>query len=413
MAYQTRAIIVNRRVATISYFGVLSLLIIALRPRSKFAARHANVAAGLHLIRFGWAALTLIVWSLSANDLLTRPVDRIAVDLSMLMIAGIPWPAGIDIHLALALSLPLGFTWMLGLVGAVLAATGRTADLERCFHSDWSGDMQYPEDEFSRAGRSSSKYRPEDRSRLKELTEQRLDRMWQASQVAVLEHRRAERLEEVRADQDAVLSRIANLNRMLALGEISLTRFNAVYAELIDYLDVLRLEASNLELRRADARSLKAHGPRPPTIDSVPETRVETLAIVDPSGLPLVTHGHFSLDESMITGMVSVFESLSEEMFGSAVHKTQLADGQVIHFVRGQSTIAYAIFEDEPAVEQILRLREYHQNFEMINAEVLRVLPIDVAHVRDLASPFEFVPREDEVPPPPPKPLPIRQFRVK
>jgi hypothetical protein len=40
-------------------------------------------------------------------------------------------------------------------------------------------------------------------------------------------------------------------------------------------------------------------------------------------------------------------------------------------------------------------------------------LPIDVAHVRDLASPFEFVPREDEAPPPPPKPLPIRQFRVK
>jgi len=413
MAYQTRAIIVNRRVATISYIGGLSLLIIALRPRSKYAARHANVAAGLHLIRFGWAALTLIVWGMSANDLAARSLDRIAVDLSMLLIAGIPWPAGIDIHLALALSLPLGFTWVLALAGAVLAATGRTVDLENCFHSDWSGEMQYPDDEFSRASRSSGKSRAEDRSRLKELTEQRLDRMWQASQVAALEHRRVERLEEVRADQDAVLSRIANLNRMLALGEISLSRFNTVYSELIDYLDVLRLEAGNLELRRADARSLNEQGLRPPTIDSIPETRVETLAIVDPSGLPLVTHGHFSLDESMITGMVSVFESLSEEMFGSAVHKTQLADGQVIHFVRGQATVAYAIFEDEPAVEQILRLREYHQNFEMLNADVLRVLPIDVAQLRDLASPFDFVPRATKAPPPPPKPLPIRQFRVK
>lgn len=412
MAYQTRAIIVNRRVATISYIGGLSLLIIALRPRSKYAARHANMASGLHLIRFGWAALTLIVWGLSANDLLARPIDRIALDLGMLLIAGIPWPSGIDIHLALALSLPLGFTWVLGLIGAVLAATGRTADLENCFHSDWSGEIQYPGDDFSRSSRSGSKNRPEDRSRLKELTEQRIDRIWQASQVAALEHRRAERLEEVRADQEAVLSRISNLNRLLALGEISLTRFNTVYSELIDYLDVLRLEAGNLELRRADSRSLNDHGPRPPTIDSVPETRVETLAIVDPSGLPLVTHGHFSLDESMITGMVSVFESLSEEMFGSAVHKTQLADGQVIHFVRGQATIAYAIFEDEPAVEQILRLREYHQSFEMLNAEVLRILPIDVAHLRDLASPFDFVPREAETLPPP-KPLPIRQFRVK
>lgn len=413
MNYQTRSIVVNRRVATISYIGGLSLLIIALRPRSKYVARHANVAAGLHLIRFSWAALTLIVWSLSAYNMLDRPINRVALDLSMLLIVGIPWPSGIDIHLALALSLPLGFTWVLGLTGAVLAATGRTADLERCFHSDWSGEMQYSDDEFSRASRPGSKSRKEDRSRLKELTEQRIDRIWQASQVAALEHRRVERLDEVRADQDAVLSRIANLNRMLALGEISLTRFNTVYAELIDYLDVLRLEAGNLEMRRADARSLNDHGPRPPTIDSVPETRIETLAIVDPSGLPLVTHGHFSLDESMITGMVSVFESLSEEMFGSAVHKTQLADGQVIHFVRGQATIAYAIFEDEPAVEQILRLREYHQNFEMVNAEVLRVLPIDVAHLRDLASPFDFVPRKVDSPPPLVKPLSIRQFRVK
>lgn len=413
MAYQTRSIIVNRRVATISYFGGLSLLITALRPRSKYVARHANVAAGLHLIRFGWATLTLIVWSLSANDLMTRPLDRIALDLGMLMITGIPWPAGIDIRLALAFSLPLGVTWVLALSGAVLAAIGRTVDLENCFHSDWSGDMLYPDEEFSRASRTGGKSRSEDRSRLKELTEQRIDRIWHASQVAALEHRRVERLDEVRADQDAVLSRIANLNRMLALGEISLTRFNSVYSELIDYLDVLRLEAGNLELRRADARSLSDHGPRPPTVDTIPETRVETLAIVDPSGLPLVTHGHFSLDESMITGMVSVFESLSEEMFGSAVHKTQLADGQVIHFVRGQATIAYAIFEDEPAVEQILRLREYHQNFEMLNGEVLSVLPIDVAHLRDLASPFDFVPRAHEAPPPPPKPLPIRQFRVK
>jgi hypothetical protein len=412
MTYQTRAIIVSRRVATISYVGGLSLLIIALRPRSKYAARHANMAAGLHLIRFGWAALTLIVWSMSTNNPAARSIDRIALDLGMLLIAGIPWPNGVDIHLALALSLPLGFTWMLGLIGAVLAATGRTADLEHCFHSDWSGEMQYPDDNFSHTSRTGSTNRPEDRSRLKELTEQRIDRIWQASQVAALEHRRVERLEEVRADQDAVLSRISNLNRMLALGEISLTRFNTIYSELIDYLDVLRLEAGNLELRRADSRSLNDHGPRPPTIDSIPETRVETLAIVDPSGLPLVTHGHFSVDEPMITGMVSAFESLSEEMFGSAVHKTQLADGQVIHFVRGQATIAYAIFEDEPAVEQILRLREYHQNFETLNAEVLRTLPIDAAHLRDLASPFDFVPRQAETLPPP-RPLPIRQFRVK
>jgi len=415
MSYQTRAIVVNRRVATLSYFGGISLLVISLRPRSRYAARHATVAAGLQLIRFAWAALTIMVWGLSTNDLLVHPVDRFALDLCMLLVTGIPWPSGVDIHLALALSLPLGFTWVLSLVGAVLAATGHTVDLDNCFHSDWSGEMQYPEDEFSLAMRHGTKIRSEDRSRVKELTEQRLDRMWQASQVAAMEHRRAERLNGIRADQNAVLSRISNLNRMLSLGEISLTRFNSVYSELIDYLNVLRMETSNLELRRVDVYSLTNQGLRPPTIDFVPETRVLTLAVVDPSGLPILTHGYFSLEESMVTGMVSAFESLSEEMFGSAVHKTQLADGQVIHFVRGEMTIAYAIFEDEPAAEQIFRLREFHENFEALNGDVLRKLPIDVSQLRDVASPFDFVPLEakPDQAPPQPKPYPIRQFRIK
>ncbi|HEX3724202.1 MAG TPA: hypothetical protein VHV31_15550 [Nitrolancea sp.] len=415
MAYQTRAIIVNRRVSTLSYFGGISLLVIALRPRSRYAARHASVAAGLQLIRFAWATLTIVVWSLNTNMVMAHPGSRLGLDLGMLLIAGIPWPVGIDIHLALALSLPLGVTWALGLIGAVLAATGHTVDLESCFHSDWSGDMQYPDDEFTRAPRYSHKNRAEDRSRVKELTEQRLDRIWQASQVAAMEHRRADRLDKIRTDQDAVLSRIANLNRMLSLGEISLTRFNSVYSELIDYLNVLRMETSNLELRRVDVFSLGDQGPRPPTVDHIPETRVLTLAIVDPSGLPILTYGHFSVDESMITGMISVFESLSEEMFGSAVHKTQLADGQVIHFVRGRMTIAYAIFEDEPAAEQIFRLREFHENFESLNEDSLRVLPIDPSRLRDLASPFDFVPSDvqPEVEKPQPKPYPLRQFRVR
>jgi hypothetical protein len=415
MGYQTRAIVVNRRVATLSYFGGISLLVIALRPRSRYAARHATVAAGLQLIRFAWAALTIVVWDLSTNGLLVHPVDRFALDLSVLLVAGIPWPSGVDTHLALALSLPLGVTWVLSLIGAILAATGRTVDLDNCFHSDWSGEMQYPDDGFERAARHGSRNRAEDRSRVRELTDQRLDRMWQASQVAAMEHRRAERLDGIRADQNAVLSRIANLNRMLSLGEISLTRFNTVYSELIDYLNVLRMETSNLELRRVDVYSLTNQGLRPPTIDFVPETRVLTLAVVDPSGLPILTHGYFSLEESMITGMVSVFESLSEEMFGSAVHKTQLADGQVIHFVRGQMTIAYAIFEDEPAAEQILRLREFHEKFESLNEDALLRLPIDPSHLHDLASPFDVVPRDakpDEAPPQP-KPYPIRQFRVR
>ncbi len=414
MSYQTRSIIVNRRIATIAYIGGASLFIVPFRPRSRYAARHVTVAGGLHLIRFIWATLTIVVWTLGSNEQISHRMDRLVFDMCALLIAGIPWPAGVDLRFALALSLPIGCTWLLALIGAFLAATGRTVDLDACFNSDWSGEMEYPHEGYGNGQGANAKHRPEDRSRFKELTEQRLDRMWKASQVAAVERRRSERLEQVRTDQNAVLSRIANLNRMLSLGEISLTRFNSIYAELIEYLDVLRLEMSDLEMRRVDAFDIKQHPMRPPTVDHVPETRVLTLAIVDPSGLPIRTYGDFPLEESMITGMVSAFESLSEEMFGSHVHKTQLADGQVVHFVRGRLTIGYAIFEDEPAAEQIFRLREFLESFEAINAEDLRHLPVDPTRLRDVPTPFDFVPRETGLPEEksPPKPQPIRRINA-
>jgi hypothetical protein len=412
MSYQTRSIVVNRRIATLSYFGGISLMLIPMRLRSRYAARHVTVAGGLQLIRFVWATLTIVVWNLSSNDQVAPHMNRLLVDMCMLLITGIPWPSGIDIRFALALSLPIGCTWILGLVGSYLAATGRTVDLEACFNADWSGEMIYPQEEYGDNQRQNAKHRAEDRSRFKEMTEQRLDRIWQASQLAAVERRRTERLEQVRVDQDAVLSRIANLNRMLSLGEISLTRFNSVYADLIDYLNVLRMELNDLEMRRMDAVDFKDQRPRPPTIDHVPDTRVLTLAIADTSGLPIRTYGEFPVDESLITGMVSAFESLSEEMFGSHVHKTQLADGQVVHFVRGRFTVAYAIFEDEPAPEQIFRLREFHESFEAINEDRLRYLPVDPTRLTDMPTPFDFVPREvapsDEKPPA--KPQPIRQI---
>ena len=398
--------------ATLSYFGGISLLLIPFRPRSRYVARHVTVAGGLQLIRFVWAMLTIIVWSLSTNEQSSNRVHHLLLDMCMLLTTGIPWPSGIDTRLALALSLPIGCTWILGLIGSYLAATGRTVDLEACFGADWSGEMIYPHEDFNDGHRHTNSKRAEDRTRVKEVTEQRLDRIWQASQVAAVERRRTERLEQVRVDQDAVLSRIANLNRMLSLGEISLTRFNAVYADLIDYLNVLRIEMSDLEMRRLDGIDFKDQRPRPPTIDHVPDTRVLTLAIVDTSGLPLRTYGDFPLDESIITGMVTAFESLSEEMFGSQVHKTQLAQGQVVHFVRGKFTVAYAVFEDEPAPEQIFRLREFHESFEMINEDGLRRLPVDPSSLADAATPFDFVPREGTLTEvkPLPKPQPIRQF---
>jgi hypothetical protein len=394
----------TRLLAALAYLGIASGIILGINLRSRFIWRHAVIATGLHVIRVIWCAVALILWTVRGGQ--PHDIGRLSLDLATLFVAGVPWPRGLDQTLALALALPLGFTWILAVVAAVLAATGRSVDLKAMVSADWSDSGFVGFSIFQSqplgalTGNESTRSHVDDRMRARELTEQRLDRMWNASRVAAIERRRSERMEQVRGDLDLILSQLGNLNRMLSLGEISLSRFNVVHTELIDYLKALRAELSDLELRRADLQSLPARSPRPATLDALPEVRVLTLAIVDRGGIPIQTYGYFTLDESIITGMVSAFESLTAEMFGSQVHKTQLADGQVVYFARGQASVTFAIFEDDPAPQQISKLREFVDEFERANTLVLESLPIDSARLQPVEMPFSFAPAASEEPTP-------------
>lgn len=370
----------SQTVSALAYLGAGWAVVLLLATPRRFTVRHAQIAAVIHLARVGVCGLVVAGWLLAHRQ--TTPVaEPLSQHLGALLLAGLPWvsaPRG----LLLALAFPLGVSWIAAAGGALAAASGHTLDLHALLHADWT-------EPAPRAWHRDTAPLVDDRVRARELTEQRLHRMWNASRVAAVERRRVERMDQLRAEQDEVLGRLDNLNQMLSLGELSLNRFNLRQADLIAYLDELRAEMGEIERRTGEvpvAESARRAAP----LGELPEVRALTVAVVDPSGIPLRTYGHFPLDESIITGMVTAFESLSAEMFGSHVHKTQLADGQVVHFARGRSTVAYAVFEDEPAPGQIARLRDFLDAFESLNATELRRLPVDTAHLRDVPLGFEF-----------------------
>lgn len=381
----------SRVTGALVYLGPLCLIVVSLPTRSRFIMRHALIAMTTHLFRFGLSGLLIGLWLYQGGSAHPARAATLAADLGMLLLTGLPWIPGMERELLYLLALPLGMTWIVSLAGVVIAASGHTIDFDALLHADWPDALPEP---VVKGPNPAA-----ERAYARELRERRLERIWDASIAAQTERRRGARIEQVQSDMDAVLRRLDHLNRLLSLGEISLPRFDAMHHDLIAYLDALRAELTGLQTRSSDARAnggLGAPASPPLALTDLPEVHALTLAVLDPGGVPIFTVGHFALDETLITGMVSALDSLSEEMFGSRVHKTQLAEGQVVHFVRGRLTIAFAIFEDEPAPAQIVELREFLDAFEQTNGALLMRGPLDPDQVVALPPPFTFLDREIE-----------------
>ncbi|HET7036152.1 MAG TPA: hypothetical protein VFI42_10770 [Thermomicrobiaceae bacterium] len=378
LAARARPTNADRALAALAYVGPGWAVALLLAPPRRFVLRHSLLATTLHLTRCVACALVVLLWLLAHRDAgpLTAPL---ALQFGSLLVFGVPW-IGLSAQLLLALALPLGGLWLLCLAGALAAASGHTLDLHGLLHGDWSDPLP--------AESNPTTSRWDDPRQARELTEQRLNRIWRASRQAAMERQRVERMRWIRGEQDVVLGQLDNLNHMLSLGELSMTRFNALHSELIAYLTELRQELLELEQRRAERDSTLDPSRRPTALGALPDVRVLSLAVVDASGMPVRTYGYFPLDESIITGMVAAFESLSAEMFGSHVHKTQLSGGQVVHFARGQALVAYAVFEDDPSPSQIAGLRDFLLTFEETNRAALRILPVDPSRLREVPAPF-------------------------
>jgi hypothetical protein len=223
---------------------------------------------------------------------------------------------------------------------------------------------------------------PVEKERLRQLRDQRLEQIRYATTTAASERLRDRRIREAQRELGANLVRLDHLNHLLAIGELSTTRYREMAAEVQEEIGALREELTSLGARIGPHISN-----RPPiqshvaTLGSRLQARTLSLSFIDRSGLPLFTYGHFPLDEALIAGMLSAFNSISNEVFGSPINKTHLAEGQVLYFVHGRWSVLMALFDDEPSPTQIGRLQRSLVAFEETNADELQQNPVEPARL--------------------------------
>lgn len=388
----------GRLLAALSYLGMTGALVPLAQPDNPFVVRHARRGIALHLLRIGMIApvLALVLTDPIAGRS-TETMLGFSRNLSLLVLIGIPGPETLEGGRGLWILWSLIVTWGLQFLGMVLACSGLTADVHAFLHADWPN--------FSGPDRRASGRRRSDREQAEaeerereykesvvQLREGRLARVRAADSVAASERQRSRSLAELQDEFDQANAHRAHLNRLLELGEISERRYTEGTRQYDGQLRELATEIAVLGARRLAVAEPDGRGWRDAATDDVyAHVPLQTLAISARSGIPLFTYGTFHLDEALVTGILSAFNSLSEEVFGAQVHKTQLAEGQVLYFVHARWTVTMAVFDEDPSPAQLRTLRDVVDDFERINSQELARSSPDPGRLKEIEVPFAFV----------------------
>ena len=89
------------------------------------------------------------------------------------------------------------------------------------------------------------------------------------------------------------------------------------------------------------------------------------------SGVPLAEVGKFQVDTGLLVPMLSSFRSLTQEVFGAGMKRTEIEGGRWLCFIPGRHTTLIVIFSAEPAELQLQMLEDLHRDFETANAWAL------------------------------------------
>ena len=375
-----------RLLAALAYIASFSLLLVIARSSRRFTQLHSRVALPLHALRFLWVGGMLALWWRTGprTGAPYEGSDFIA-DAGLLLIAGIPRISTMQSDVLPWIITPLAVCWLLSLIGVVLSLLGRTADFHAFAHADWSDVSSYwrgwrlsPEEERIQARRARARH---------------VERLQRTTKVMGVERTRRERITVIQDHLAQLQAEYDHINQLLALGEISQRRYDVLTADMTEEIANLRAEQGEISKRAANPRKMPTPL-RVNRLDRAPESAVNTVAIVTPSGVPLFTYGTFALDEALVAGILSAFDSISEEVFGSRVHKTELAEGHVLHFAHGEHVVILAVFIDEPSPRQIEQLRGMLTTFEAANNGPLARQQYDTQYLHEIHPPFTFEARE-------------------
>lgn len=374
----------DRFVAAFAYLGIIPYLLIFGSPGRKFVRRHQHVAATIHAIRVLWTiGVVALWWGFFADGEQSERLRLLTQDAAMIAAAGIPWITSFQGELLPWVLIPLVSTWLLSLGGLFLAATGRTADLDAFANADWS--------DVVRRNRWFSRTAEEERRIARLARERHLEKIQSSTRTYASERVRKERLESIQNDLEYLRAQRDHNDQLLALGEISRRRYEESQKSIADDIAELERMLSGLVYRTSTLNAQqRPESMRVSRTDRSSEAHVNVVAIVTPAGIPLFTYGQFHLDEAIVAGMLSAFDSMSEEVFGSRVHKTQLAEGQVLYFVHGLHVLVLAIFDDEPSPRQIEQLKTMLRQFEQANLGHLQREQYDPEFLHQVTIPFKF-----------------------
>ncbi|HYI16674.1 MAG TPA: hypothetical protein VEX37_14850 [Thermomicrobiales bacterium] len=371
-----------RLLAAISYVSSFSLLIFITRPSRRFTLLHSRVALVLHVLRFLWVSGMLALWW-QTGPRAEAPYtgSDFVADAGMMLVAGIPRTSTLGTDALPWIITPLAACWLLSLVGTILSLMGRTADFNAFAHADWSDVSSYwrgwrlsPEEERLQARRARARH---------------VERLQRTTKVMGVERTRRERITVIQDNLTQLQAEYDHINQLLALGEISQRRYDILTADMAEEIANLRAEQGEISKRASTPRKMPTPM-RVNRLDRAPESPVNTVAIVTPSGVPLFTYGTFALDEALVAGILSAFDSISEEVFGSRVHKTELAEGHVLHFAHGEHVVILAVFIEDPSPRQIEQLRSMLTTFEAANNGPLSRQQYDTQYLHQIHPPFEF-----------------------
>jgi hypothetical protein len=389
---------VGRLLAALSYIGLTGALIPLAQPDNLFVVRHARRALAIHLLRVLLIAPVLAIPLLDpAGGRSSETMLDFARHLSLLVLVGSPGLDALSGSSGLWILGALILTWGLQFLGLLLASTGLTADMHAFLHADWPNYNGVDRRRHARGRRHDDPPMPsadeqDYKASVVRQREERLARVRAADSVAASERQRGRSLAELQEEFDRVGARRAHLNTLLELGEMSERRWGENSRQLDTRQRELATEIAILGARRLAVAEPDGRTWRDVPTDVYAQVPLQTLAISARSGVPLLTYGTFHLDEALVTGILSAFNSLSEEVFGAQVHKTQLAEGQVLYFVHAHLTITMAVFGEDPSPAQLRTLRDLVDEFERANAQELARSSPDPDRLREVAIPFAFVP---------------------
>ena len=375
----------DRAIACLAYFGPFALLVAALRLERRFVKRHLHVAVALVTVRTLWVGGVLLGWWWHASEIDGGRTQGFLVDALLTLVVGFPlsdtWSSG-----ALPwLLAPVAVTFAAALVGGMLALAGRSADFQAFASADWSDPL---------AKRTYLGISPEDEKALaRRARERQIERLQKSSRMMRTEQERRTRMSDVEAQLERIELQREYHDQLLALGEISQRRYEQVNEELDEQAAVLRSQLSSLETRVQSADYAGREGGDGNRLRRPSETLLESLAIVTPDGVPIFTYGQFQHDDAIVAGMLSAFDSLSEEVFGSRVSKTALAEGQVLFFAHGDYVLVMASFIDEPSPRQVEDLRKMLKQFESANEGPIARKQYDPHYLHEVPVPFRFAER--------------------